>query len=510
MRSFILSFLLVSFVVTSTASASAPLCESLLNENIVHELEPARSSEKNLKVVRVSHLQEVLNQGRRGFCWLYGTYTNLINRVLQRTGKDPQISLFYWSYYHWMGRAVGTALNPMASANGGGTGVPEGGNMDLALDLIRQYGAITNQEWEQLGGSTTIQLPENDVKEIPQLSGLIARFHAQKFALLRWLKPNVSPSAGPQAIENYYAQLFSDRNLEVVLDQYFVEQQKEIAQGQPSAFTSGQLKALRQLVSAKQIPSNVMTRSQIDQVIQGFDQGTVRRMVRFFNHIYFGTDTSPLEKGVDLIAARARAAKLFPEIAEPSVNFILTMDRKQKPTVQAEQGSLQVLVSIDQAILLTSRLIQNNVPVVVSYDHQKNYVVVTDPVQPENSGVMSVRRFAEYPEKSYVNRRLRRVPLSGYLRGGHLVDATGVLLNPKATPAQVQQGKDVVAIEIKNSWGPDVGQKGFFQMDRDYFGAFVDVVSVFDSDIKKPEFAQILGADVIAQIQAFRQGLQKP
>lgn len=435
--------------------------------------------ERDLTLVSASTPLPVLNQGQRGFCWLYATYENLVNRHINRTGVDPKISLYHLSYFHWLNRAIEASLD-LKSAS-----VEEGGSVDLAAQIIRTQGVVTEKEWAELGGSTEIQLPEKNVLETPQINTIVKQSHLEKKLLQELLAPKLGIGTPEPVVKKYYGELFSDSDFKILLNNFLVKKKKSLKTNQ-TAFTKVDLDLVEKLIKGEVNPALDLSGRQINELLKKQDQDIVSAVTKLYNIIYFGKETAPkfdTERNIKL------ASELFPELYGPVILFIQSLDRKQKPTItNVDKSSVEILLSTSDIKKIIYHLNKVNLPVNLVYDHQSNFVKLVDKNNPENNGVMSISRNKFWPLFPYFNRRIRQVPSVFYERAGHIVLINGTYLTQK---------NKIAGFNIRNSWGIEVGKKGEFFMDDSFFGGFGDAVPVFFSDIQMPEVANILGPKIM-------------
>ncbi len=457
-----------------------------------HTVLAASGKETKLEAVSISYKVPILNQGRRGFCWLYSTYENLVNRFIQRNGVDPDISLHHLSYYHWLANAIKTATSLTGSS------VAEGGNMDIALSLMRKHGVLTNKQYADFGGSTSVQLPSQNALEIPQLTGLVQKAHLDKSVLTKWLKPNFSYNSARTDVVEYYKKLYDDPTQKELMRAFIIRKSKQIKSGH-SSLNSHMLETLKAGLDSKFNPIQALSGDQIDAFILALDKDIEADVTQFFNRVYFNSARNPVEDNPELVAAaKIRAIEQFPEISAPTIYFTVSNDRNQKPeVVETDDNAIAIALSTSDIKKAIRALHRQGTAVSLIYDHQGNYANINDDVVPEKDGLMSVKRMKFWPVDPYLTRRERSVNEVNYERGGHLVLTTGTV----SYVGEKDSNKSIAGFQIANSWGTDVGKNGFFYMDQSYFGAFFDAANLFHADvIGNPEILKILGDDLATKL----------
>lgn len=467
----------VTFGAASFSFAGAPACEDVFRSGFGRDWLPASFSTDKANFIGVTHLSPILDQGQMGFCWLYGTTANLLNRAQQRTGERPDVAIHYWSYYHFLGRALQAVDNPHMKS------VAEGGWMETAIDLVRKYGVVSGEQWKALGGSTTLQLPDNSMLEHPQLKALLGRLQLDQMTMANWLTGRIAAR-----------EMKEER---VRLEKILIEKSRG-----EDAWPPALVAKLRKTLQSGETATVAISSDTIKEVGERMKNDAHAAMIRFFNQMYFGRDDNPVEKTINVEEAKAKGRALFPEIQEPVVTFMITNDRRQVPRIERDSGLEVVAISMSEAAQLAKAFIASDTPVILAYDHQGGFVDVVDKQDPERAGLMSVRRREQWPVSTYVDRRDRMKSVLGYTWGGHIVNIVGAWLNPSASPEQIARGDETLSFRIQNSWGETPGQKGFFSMDRDYFGAYGAALSVFTHDLEKPEVARLLGPELIEKIKA--------
>lgn len=518
-------FILFFFVSTLSIAAVDNKCVSYYSEQRPSKIFSAPEDKdriENLKYTGVDFKSEVLDQGQRGFCWLYSTFSNLTNRAIKRMGSDPKMSLHYVSYFHWLENAIETATNLKLSS------VQEGGNFHLAVNYLRKYGVVTEQQWKEMGGSTSVQLPKENAAEMPQINKAIQQAHFEKSLFMKWLKPDVSLSASKDSMEEQYAKFYMERGTSLMkaLEPKIKEMKLKLAELPSSSSDRPELifqlelfkttvKGIKQLEDLKYklargemsadafqlavmgvelpIPVFTLNIAQSEGIFAELDKSISGRITTLFNQIYFGRTESPMEKpGYDFSQAQKLALDVFPEIKQPLLYFFITNDRKQKPKIEEVEGDIVVL-AVNQKDLkkIIFEMHKAQLPVSLIYDHQGTFVKVDD-ADPNFDGIMSVKRTHAYPKSFYLDRRTREVEGVPYERGGHLVVSIGTYTYPN--------GK-IAGQRIRNSWSDQVGQKGDFIIDNSYWGAFVDGIGAFGGDIYNPAILKILGDDVLVDLK---------
>lgn len=452
-------------------------------------LSPAKN-EMNLKLIGVPYHLPILNQGTRGFCWLYSTFENLVSRVMNKTGSDPGLSLHYLSYYHWLENAINTAKNVKA------TSVEEGGNLDRALELMRKKGVITDKEYTEAGGSNTIQLPAENALEMPMLKALVQESHRDKSILESLLKPSVAHSASPKDLVKYYSDLYSDPNFKILLGQLIKRKEVDVKNGK-SSFSAEMIQILKDGLKSDFIPTQNFSGKQLDLFFEAIDKDIENNVTVFFNRMYFKSDRNLVEEKIDLEAAKSRAAQLFPEINKPSVYFVVSSNRNQKPeVVEVDENAIAIALTANDVKRTIRALHRQGLPVSLIYDHQDNFVSMNNDQDPHKDGVMSVKRTKSWPIGLYRTLRERTMESVKHERAGHLVVTTGTYMFKNKSGV-----KAIAGFLVPNSWGTKVGKDGYFYVDQSFFGAFADATTVFHSDVVgNAEILKILGPELAAKL----------
>ncbi len=483
--SYLLAFVFI-FNVQSTQADPAGQCESAFKQQAVfRRILEASWMKKVAKFFRISAEQPIMNQGKRGFCWLYSTFANLLQRRMQRTGIDPKITIYYPSYFHWMEQAVKAATQIDS------TGVEEGGDFFGALDIFRKHGAVTLEKWIAMGGNTDIELPQKDVLETPQINALVQQSHAKKAALTNWFKPEIAMNATDENVAAAYTKFYDNKSQVNALKRLIEEKTSLIRKNKPTAFTADMLKKMRTLVDAKENPNTVFNGTEMKAVFDALNTDITESMKTLFNQIYFNQDSNPMETQLNVEEAKKFAHEIFPELREKEIYIHLSDDHDQKPQMDPEVG---LVLSIKDALKLMGLVVKANVPTVMVYDHQGQFVDALDPANPANQGTMSVQRLRYSPDKIYVSRMDRKIPQVRWERGGHLVDIQG---------AYFDANENLLAMEIHNSWGTTYGQEGEFIADLSYLGAFAEYFGLFTKDLDRPEIQELLGPEIMNKIRRF-------
>lgn len=183
----------------------------------------------------------------------------------------------------------------------------------------------------------------------------------------------------------------------------------------------------------------------------------------------------------ELYSTKSFLQKYFPFASSRQVYMSVKDEPNSKNSVIDTQNALVIKTDLDTIEMTIKQIIDTGHNVILSYDHNINYV---DNV----TGIMSLS-FFNYPKMaSPVNRSLRKT--FHYLENNHAVVIVGYELDP-------QTGK-ITRYKIKNSWGEQIGDHGYFHMYRDFLRTFVQSIN-FSVDEKiilpqnetKPESSQL-------------------
>lgn len=156
---------------------------------------------------------------------------------------------------------------------------------------------------------------------------------------------------------------------------------------------------------------------------------------------------------------------IFPEVEPLAGNLKRESSLGPAPLPSYAKSSRESLDKIETRII---KALQKGQTVTLSYENNTLFV-------DRDTGIMSIDAF-NTPAGFVPPPRLYR---DAFFQGSghHAVDIVGVDLDA--------QGK-ILKLKIKNSWGTESGDGGFYHMYRDYFEHFMSSIYVSDSEITRP------------------------
>ena len=206
-------------------------------------------------------------------------------------------------------------------------------------------------------------------------------------------------------------------------------------------------------------------------------QDKARKDMRDILRAYTGTLPRKIKVAGQEITPRAFAKSLgkdhapkplwvFPEVELLEGNLKKESSIGPAPLPSSAPSSRESLDKIEARII---RSLKNGQSVTLSYENNTLFV-------DRDTGIMSLQAF-NTPEGFQPPPRLYRDAfLSG--SGYHAVDIVGVDLD--------SAGK-ITKLKIKNSWGDEAGDRGFYHMYRDYFLHFMNSIYISDSQLTKSD-----------------------
>ncbi len=156
---------------------------------------------------------------------------------------------------------------------------------------------------------------------------------------------------------------------------------------------------------------------------------------------------------------------VFPEVEPLSGNLKRESSLQVAALPSYAKSSRESLEKIEKRII---KALQNGQSVTLSYE---NNTLFAD----RDTGIMSINAFATPGGFSPPPRLYRDAFMSG--SGQHAVDIVG---------ADLDSNSRIIKLKIKNSWGTESGDGGFYHMYRDYFENFVTSIYVSDSEATRP------------------------
>jgi bleomycin hydrolase len=144
----------------------------------------------------------------------------------------------------------------------------------------------------------------------------------------------------------------------------------------------------------------------------------------------------------------------------PQTQMIINASRKAMPHAEQVGKDKRIYTDMDSVESMAADLIDQGRMVYLSYEHHAEYVN-------KATGILSIRAFYTPDYAKPLNRELReQFEKNG---GGHAVQIIGYERHP--------QTGHIVKWKIKNSWGEQSGDEGYYHMYDDYFRAFTKSIT---------------------------------
>ena len=411
------------------------------------------------KVIEVPNQGPIENQQNRGFCHMYSLYEELVREFKTRNeGKDPNISIYYWTYFHWLPRAIETATDVKAPL-----AIPEGSWYENTFDIIKSVGVITKNQWAAFGGKTDIETQKKDFIEMGQLKTIVTRAHLQKELLLAFIKPEIKVDPTGQKItrSKYFNMLFTNPTIMQELNTFILQKSRASASGK-TAFKAKQIQILKD-ISKGQLRDMELTPTEVAEMVFALNQDITADVTREFNMMYFAREENPLPS--DLSKYKDQAREMFPETLQKTISFVTNGERFGITQFEkAEKDHVFFSSPLPDMVKIIQAQIDSGNSVWLGYDHNSYFV-------DGKTGAMTLEGMMSKPMNPQISLDIRT--LKDIYYGGHAVQIVGYEINKKG---------QIVAFKIQNSWGDDVGNKGYFRMDMSYFMAYVWRVTIRDEE----------------------------
>jgi aminopeptidase C len=457
-----------------------------------------KNLDKKFDVKWVSNLSPIQNQKNWGFCHLYSFFTEVNREYMQRhNGKDPEVSIHYMAFHHWLGRSIETALNPQAKLK-----PTEGGWYIYDIDLFKKIGSMKLSEYLSIGGKTDVEEKLTKFLEDSILTSTISRMHDQQNLINEVFKTNFSDkelallakdvsSGSSQEVKierarmKYNQTLFSGANFRRV-DSFksFVADKRKAFEANQTSLTSEQLKALTDLANGKMLINN-FSKNEIKAIKDAVENDVKKEVTRLFASFFFGKDEVPFQV-MDTDKNVKLAKEMFPEINQATISYSVNEEKvRYQKSIEIEQkpDAINKHTYLATSLPTLYKIIADNVErknngVWIGYDHNDTFV--SNKINDVNIGLMSIRAHSWAPESPYLS-RYDRFQKKGIVAGGHAVQIVGTI-REKVSEEQALQGikGDIIAFIIQNSWGKEAGQEGFYIMDKSYADAFLFGITVRD------------------------------
>lgn len=453
--------------------------------------------DKHFDVKWVTDLGPIQNQKNWGFCHLYSFFEEITREYKQRNkGQDPNVSIHYMAFHHWLGRAINTALNPSLPLK-----PQEGGWYIYDMDLFKKIGSMKMDDYLRLGGKTNVEEKLTYFLESSILTSAISKMHDQQNLIndlfkdefsdkaMEELSKGIPESSSPENRLNfvkrkYMQQLFEGENFRRK-DEFntFVKEKEKAFAAKKTVLSKNQIKVLRDLADGR-IQITRLSKSEIEKIKLGVRNDIKTEVTELFSVFFFDKKEVPLEV-MDLKKNIGLARSLFPEIDqatisvsvdESQIRYGTKLSYEQKPDFVDNHIYMKASRSVMYELIAEE--IEKNNGIWIGYDHNNPFVA--DKLGEANLGLMSLRAFAWSPQSPYLSRYVR-FQKKGIVSGGHAVQIVGVIREkvPEYFKNYGQKG-EIIGFIIQNSWGEEAGQKGFYVMDKSYADAFLFGITIRD------------------------------
>lgn len=155
------------------------------------------------------------------------------------------------------------------------------------------------------------------------------------------------------------------------------------------------------------------------------------------------------------------AKHYFSTFEGPMIQMVIAADRKAPFKIESTPRGDKLTANLDAVEATAKELLDGGHTVYLSYDHHHSYV-------DKDTGIMSLRAFKTPTFARPTSRKMREeFDANG---GGHAVQIVGYEMDPRT--------QRIVKWKIRNSWGTDKGDSGYYHMYDDYFRAFAKSITV--------------------------------
>lgn len=200
-----------------------------------------------------------------------------------------------------------------------------------------------------------------------------------------------------------------------------------------------------------------ITREAGEQIIEVFDNiiGTIPS-----EFVYRGKYYTP----------HSFADRFFPELTNPVVFMGISSSANAKTRVESDRNMTSIQTRLAEVEATARELLDKGQNVYFAYHHNAQFV-------DSATGIMSIKAF--HAPKGFKAMTREQREYFNSLDGGHAVQVVGYDLDPIT--------RRVSKWKIKNSWGEDKGDHGYYHMYADYFEAFAKGISFYrDAGVRLP------------------------
>lgn len=479
----------ISLIIFSLNSFGSVRCQELFSpierlrnikfgdkhEELVVQIEKVKNG-KNIKGIVFNDRQSSIeDQGELGVCHLYSFASQLSNHLKKNheLTEESELAPQYWTYHHYLKRAK-ELLKTDADKN---LNVPLGSHFGASAELIREIGAVTKQAWREIGGKeNNLSGPEVALVQA-QLEKIIIESKSTEIIIKELLKP-IEISSTMSSAEKL--KLLKNRMLSATAVQQssLVTQVLSRLKSENSPlFQDKQIwRLLTQAAKGVSLGSQMTAElyKKIDVLLSKNSTNKIEKLLGLF---FFKTPESvsfanmAIRMGGKVYTSPNDFAKNeLPLLDFPTVALIPDRNFKNQsadkdvyvPRFPKKIASIGLRTSNETFEQEVMEKIDSGENVWIGYEH--NNLVV------DKSGMMAMEYKTTYPFSAVKNRLEREVV--NYSDGLHALQIVGYVKNPVTN--------ELVLWIIKNSWGEQAGNIGYYYMYQSYARNYMRYAAFFD------------------------------
>lgn len=482
--------LFVSISILSQNSLAAQRCQEMFSPielvrnltfenkhiNILTQIEKVRKGENIAGIVFNDRQSSIENQGGLGVCHLYSFASQFSNHLKKNHDitEEFEIAPQYWTFHHYLKRTKELLKNETAESLENGLG----SHFGASAELIRDIGAMTKQAWRNIGGKEN-NLSGNELKLVKaQLEKIVIESKSTERVIKQLLQqieidPTLSRAEKQKMLKNKMSRATE------IQQSTLVEQTLSRLKNENSLlFQDKQVWDLLIKASKGVSLTGEITIEQFKKIDVLLSKNSANKienlLMQFFfknpetvsfenMNIYIGNKTyiSPKEFAQnELQLLDSPTVALWPsrDLTKQSNNKKTLMPNFPKKI--ADLGLMMSHETFDQEVM---NKIDNGENVWIGYEHNNLAV--------DKNGIIAMEYRTMRPFTAIKTRAERDV--FEFSEGGHAVQIVGYVKNPV--------NNELVMWIIKNSWGEDVGNNGYFYMYKSYAHNYMNYGATFDS-----------------------------
>lgn len=456
--------------------------------NILAQIEKVKKGENIAGIVLNDHQSSIENQGALGVCHLYSFASQFSNHLKKNheLTEEFEIAPQFWTYHHYLNRTKELLKNEAAETLEAGLG----SHFGASAELIRDIGAMTKQAWQNIGGKEN-NLSGNELKLVKvQLEKIVIESKSTE-RVIKQLLQHVEIDPKLSRVEKQNLLKMKMASATKIQQSALVEKTLGRLKNENSLlFQDKQVWDMLTKATKGVSLTGEMTIEQFKKIDVLLSKNSANKIENLLMQLFFKNPESVSFEKINInIGNKTYASPI--EFAQnelklldsPSVAMVPNRNfAKQSKKYEAELiedipkkiADLGLMMSHETFDIEVMKKIDNGENVWIGYEHNNLAV--------DKNGIMAMEYRTTRPFTAIKNRAERDV--FEFSEGGHAVQIVGYVKNPV--------NNELVMWVIKNSWGEDIGNNGYFYMYKSYAHNYMKYGVTFDgSEQVKQAYATI-------------------